>query len=278
MANVVYLCTNIYVPLTQSNMSAEESDQDEYIPEDEQEDDGDFIPKRGTSAIVAKRKRKASLTNTSPAKGAKKRTAQQRRMIIDSTTANTESPWKCSNCGKSDFKTSQAYGGHVRCCHARTITETTITLTPAPLIPNRKQLSEYNFSLTASLELFEASEADVQKQMIGNGKRPIAVGNVGIRCSFCAMNKIMTAGSITYPHQLKFLPHDCFVMAKRHLLGNCKAIPTEIQRRLESTKKSSLSQSLRKHFIGLPIYLNMIVEIFDLTDDGVRNGIRRRQT
>jgi hypothetical protein len=272
-------------------MSVEESDQDEYIPEDAQEDGEDFI-QEGV-ATVAKRKRKAASTNESPAK-LPNRTVYScskcgRTDFLSATgseyhqgrcdgTRNPKGPWKCSNCGKSDFSTSQAFSGHARCCHPRTITDTSITLTPASLIPNRKQLSDYNFSLTASLELFESSEADVKKQMIGNGKRHIAVGNVGIRCSFCAMNNNMTAGSITYPHQLKFLPHDCYVMAKRHLLGNCKAIPKEIQQRLSSTKKSSVSQSMRTNFIGLPLYFNMIVEAFDLTDDGVSDGIRRRNT
>lgn len=259
----------------------DDDDDEEYIDEDERS-----IQKRG------RKSEKSMSTSKSKSQGTKEEyscSMCHRTDFLSPTgfahhqsrcdgTRNSTGPWTCSNCGKNDFSTSQAYGGHARCCHPReSVTETSISLAPKSLMAERARLSEFNFCLTASLELFEASNADVEKQLIGNGRRHILLGNVGIRCSFCAMSHTMSTGAITYPHHLKPLPHNCYVMVQRHLLGNCTAIPDSIRKRLVETKKSSINHSMKKNALGLPFYLNMIIEKFKLTDDGKRNGIRRSE-
>lgn len=190
---------------------------------------------------------------------------------------NPDGPWECTICGKNTFLTSQAFGGHWRCCNkGSSVTQAALSLRPEALQADRDKLSDFNKLITESIELFEASSTDVATQRIGNGRRAIELGNVGLRCRHCAELGVMTIGSIAYTNELKPLPHNMYTMVKRHLLETCKNVSEELRSTLLIAKKSSTSQSMTRGRIGLPAYLRTLITHFGLTDDGKKDGVRRR--
>lgn len=220
------------------------------------------------------------------------------------TTQNPKGPWKCPTCGRDSFLTSQAFGGHYRCCHrvqrrpggegngggVVMMTPTCLSLgrgyhdnnndddsstcSTSPMEVARLKLSNFNKLVLECIELFEASQSDVNVQVTANGKRHISVGNVGIRCVHCARNDTLPVGSTTYTSDLKTLPHAMYVMVQRHLLATCAHIDDDMKRQLRETKKNSTSQSMTKGNIGLPAYLRLLAEKCGLTDDDKKLGVR----
>lgn len=189
---------------------------------------------------------------------------------------NPHGPWLCSICGKTEFTTSQAFAGHWRCCNKGSIvTEATLSLLPPEYRTAAGQLSDFNQLVTSCIELFEATKSDCEKQNVGNGRRKVSVGNLGIRCRHCAKQGVMTIGSTAYTSDLKTIPHNIYVMVQRHLFQTCKSVSKHLKTELETTKKDSTSQSVKKGGLGLPTYLRMLNDHFKLTDDGKRDGVRR---
>ena len=190
---------------------------------------------------------------------------------------NSKGPWKCSICGRDNFSTSQAFSGHWRCCNKGShVTQLSLSLQPEVLRDEFAKLSDFNKLILGSMEFFEASESDVDKQVAGNGRRNIEVGNIGIRCKECVQTGVLTVGSISYTNDLKTLPHNMYVMTKRHLLGNCPNVVPTLRFELERSKKCSTSQSMTKGALGLPSYLRRLIASYELTDDGKANGVRRQ--
>jgi hypothetical protein len=191
---------------------------------------------------------------------------------------NSKGPWKCAICGRDKFSTSQAFSGHWRCCNKGDhITQSDLCLQPEVLSDEFAKLSDFNRLILGSMEFFEASESDVIKQMVGNGRRSIEFGNVGIRCKSCVQVGVLTVGSISYTNDLKTMPHNLYVMTKRHLLGNCPNVIPSLRSDLKRSKKCSTSQSMKKGAVGLPTYLRLLNTCYELTDDGKANGVRRRK-
>ena len=193
--------------------------------------------------------------------------------------SNAKGPWKCSVCGKNKFSTSQAFAGHWRCCNkGRNVTKSSLSLRPDAFHNEYLKLSDFSQIITDSIELFAATESDVEKQAVGNGRRKIEVGNIGIRCRHCARVGVLTVGSISYPNDLKTVPHNMYSMAKRHLMGNCHNVSYDLQQRLQLSKQCSTSQSMQKGAIGLPAYVRILIGYLDLTDDGKTKGVHQKKT
>jgi hypothetical protein len=152
----------------------------------------------------------------------------------------------------------------------------TMSLHPEYLHSSWEKLSDFNQHLTNCIELIEATTIEVNRQARRNRRRPIDVGNIGIRCIYCAQHKVDTIGSTTYADSVKTLPHNMYVMVSRHLLVTCPYIPKIPRSNLLNTKHNSLSQTMTLGHIGLPAYLRMLQDEFGLEDIGHANGVRVR--
>ena len=187
--------------------------------------------------------------------------------------------WTCSVCGRNDFRCSQALGSHLNSCREggdNSVTQEKFSLKPTLLTERISILSSFNQLVTKSIELFEAAENDVERQNRGCGKRRIQVGDVGIRCKYCANSNKMTSGSIHYASNLKLLHANIYVMADRHLLKNCPSIDADQREEMRTTKKSTTRESMSAGRIGLPVYLKDVIAHFSLTDNGATDGVRRQ--
>jgi hypothetical protein len=192
-------------------------------------------------------------------------------------SSNPNGPWNCKICGRSSFSTSQAFAGHIRCCNkGQNVSQTIVSMRPPALETQRILLSDFNRLVTEALELFEATESDMAKQIVGSGRRRIEAGNVGIRCVHCARAGVLTSGSIAYTYSLKTLAHNMGGMVTRHLLKSCQNMDPTLRHRMCQVRKTTLRESMSKGRIGLPAYMHLLATEFDLTDYGERNGVWRR--
>lgn len=149
-----------------------------------------------------------------------------------------------------------------------------VSLRPLCLEAKRNLLSDFNVLVTESIELIEVSTDDVEKLQLGNRrKHHPRIGDVGIRCVYCAAKGIQPTGSNIYPQSLKTLPHNMYNMVVRHLMESCKNIPCSTQKRLINDKKKTTSQSMEKERIGLPVYLKLLTSEYGLADRGSNEGI-----
>lgn len=182
----------------------------------------------------------------------------------------------CRNCGKTGFCTGQALYSHQLACHKGSMVGLCVSLRPPSLNDSRIQLSEFNWKVTEAIELIEVSPEDISElaKTVQRGRTP-RVGDIGIRCVYCARKGIQPAGSNVYPKTLKSLPHNMYNLVVRHLLGSCQNIPKATQDELSENKTRTTKQSMMKDRIGLPVYLQMLTELFALTDLGEAQGIRR---
>jgi hypothetical protein len=210
---------------------------------------------------------------------------------------------KCPVCGKQGFATSQAYGAHRRCCYVISASSpmkserkeieagdegevvtsgdqaSSLRLMPSCLKSAWVRLSDFNKAITQCIELVEATAEEATLQAGRNRRRLVNVGDIGIRCIYCAENGKYTVGSTTYPDNLKTLPHNLYTMVARHFLspkgaGCCPYIPASQQTALIKAKPNSLSQSARTGGIGLPAYLRMLEKEFGLVNYGQKGGVR----
>jgi len=190
--------------------------------------------------------------------------------------SNASGPWKCAACGKRDFVSSSGFASHRDCCLKEGLSGASVSLHPACLESKRGLLSDFNFLVTESIELVEVSSEDAGR-IPPRLSRKIApkVGDIGIRCVYCAAKGIQPAGSNMYPRKLKNLAHTMYNLVTRHLMSSCQNIPKSIQKQLKQDRKKTTSQSMMKDRIGLPVYLQLLSNEFGLTDDdGESGGIR----
>ena len=75
---------------------------------------------------------------------------------------------------------------------------------PLSMSCDRKNLSDYQFLIRLQLEVFEATEADVNDNRQGRKKKTIE-GQVGIRCRHCASVPLRYRGkgAVYFPTRLK---------------------------------------------------------------------------
>jgi hypothetical protein len=97
--------------------------------------------------------------------------------------------------------------------------------------------SQYQVVIRKCIELFEAHEADVHSNAQGRN-RPVVLGQVGIRCRFCAAvpPKERCKGAMYYPSRLVGLYQAAQNLANSHLVGMCPFVPADIRDQLVSLK------------------------------------------
>ena len=180
----------------------------------------------------------------------------------------------CENCGKATFTTWQGFFSHQMSCHKSSFGNS-VSLRPSCLDEQRKRLSDFNWKLTEAIELIEVAPDDINElaKTKQRGRTP-KVGDIGIRCVYCARKGTQPAGSNVYPTKLKTLPHSMYNLVVRHLIQCCQNIPKNLRGELIQDKKITTSQSMEKGRIGLPVYLQMISDEFGLADCGQTVGVR----
>jgi hypothetical protein len=98
-------------------------------------------------------------------------------------------------------------------------------------------LSQYQCLLRKQLELFQASEIDVQSNAQGRN-RPVTLGQVGIRCRHCSTwpPTVRARGSTYYPAKLERLYQAAQNMATSHLHKMCHLVPENVREELNKMK------------------------------------------
>jgi hypothetical protein len=88
------------------------------------------------------------------------------------------------------------------------------------------ELSSYQCLVRKQIELFEATEADLNASAQGRNK-PIILGQVGIRCRHCATfpPAQRAKGAVYFPSQLKGLYQTAQNMSNEHILKDCREVP-----------------------------------------------------
>ena len=91
-------------------------------------------------------------------------------------------------------------------------------------------LSEYQIFLRKQIEFFEADKADVNTATPGR-KKPVALGQVGIRCKHCANVPIphRKAAAVYFPSRLKGLYQACQNIGSTHLRNSCPNLPDSLK-------------------------------------------------
>eukprot|EP00529_Nitzschia_sp_RCC80_P019265 CAMPEP_0113512596 /NCGR_PEP_ID=MMETSP0014_2-20120614/39420_1 /TAXON_ID=2857 /ORGANISM="Nitzschia sp." /LENGTH=509 /DNA_ID=CAMNT_0000408957 /DNA_START=51 /DNA_END=1580 /DNA_ORIENTATION=- /assembly_acc=CAM_ASM_000159 len=94
-------------------------------------------------------------------------------------------------------------------------------------------LSEYQCLVRKQIEIFEATQQDVESSAKGRN-RPIVLGQVGIRCRHCTalLPKNRTRGATYFPAKLSGLYQAAQSMASGHLCGHCGHIPKDLREEL----------------------------------------------
>jgi hypothetical protein len=118
------------------------------------------------------------------------------------------------------------------------------------------------------VELFTATKDDVTTPSKGK-RKPIRVGQVGIRCPHChnddETSKAKERGSIYYPTSIASIYNATMNLLQRHL-HNCNAVPPEIRRRYETLKADDArSGTSKKYWIESALKLGLVD-----TDQGIR--------
>ncbi len=114
-------------------------------------------------------------------------------------------------------------------------------------------LSPYQCLVRKQIQLFEASEADINATAQGRN-RPIIVGQVGIRCIHCGRLPIerRARGAVYFPSTLMSTYQTAQNMANSHLMKDCREIPKCIRDALIRVRlrENSESQNTRKSAFG----------------------------
>ena len=94
-------------------------------------------------------------------------------------------------------------------------------------------LSKYQCLLRKQLEFFEATKDDVQWNAQGRNK-PIVLGQVGIRCRYCAQLPAWSRarGAVYYSSSLVGLYQAAQNLSKNHFSNHCRLLPEPARRHL----------------------------------------------
>ena len=99
------------------------------------------------------------------------------------------------------------------------------------------------------VEVFTASEAEVAAPSKGK-RKPIQVGQVGIRCPHCHSadnTKARERGSVYYPTTIASIYNATMNLLQRHL-HSCTAVPGDIMRRYETLKADDARSGTSKRY------------------------------
>jgi len=120
---------------------------------------------------------------------------------------------------------------------------------PLGLDDDKYWLSELQVYMRANFaESFGATEEDIAAPMHGRNK-PIALGQVGIRCMHCKFENPAERGqqATSYPSLISGIYNSVQQMLRLHL-DCCQSMPLEIRAKIEALKVSSSSRGGRKQY------------------------------
>ena len=138
---------------------------------------------------------------------------------------------------------------------------------PVPLFLDADEdtLSEYQCLLRKQIELFEASQDDIQRSAQGRNT-PISLGQVGIRCRHCAvagnLSTVQLRGSIYFSQTIDGIYQIAQNMSKVHFCGRCPRTPEPVKRRLSELR------SLNQRAPGGKAYWTAAVKALGVYEDG----------
>lgn len=104
---------------------------------------------------------------------------------------------------------------------------------PLALPCDEEHLSEYQILVRKQLEIFSADDNDLQAGTQGR-KKPVVMGQVGVRCVHCADLPIRQRGrgAIYYPTKLSGIYQAAQNMATTHLAESCHLVPDTVKTEL----------------------------------------------
>lgn len=126
------------------------------------------------------------------------------------------------------------------------------------------------------VEVFTATESDVSTPSKGK-RKPIQVGQVGIRCPHCRVydsstgtNKMRERGSVYYPTTIASIYNATMNLLQRHL-HNCPSVPDDVMRRYETLKADDArSGTSKRYWIESALSLGLVD-----TPNGIRHSALR---
>jgi hypothetical protein len=112
-------------------------------------------------------------------------------------------------------------------------------------------LSPYQCLVREQIDLFEATEADIQRSAQGRN-RAIVLRQVGIRCRHCGKlpSKKRARGAVFFPSQLIGLYQTAQNLANSHLVKDCFEIPKATREDLLRIRQKELGGKTRKSAYG----------------------------
>lgn len=157
------------------------------------------------------------------------------------------------------------------------INRSSLSLTPPHLADRAGCLSDFGQLVVHSLELYQVQASDLPR-LPTNGRTIVREGNIGIRCVYCARQSSLSIGSTLFPGSRKLVSIGLYRMADLHLISQqCPHTTATVRVQLQATKVDSTRQSMSKGRIGLPTYLQEVMDYYDLVEDPTANGVRRRE-
>ena len=110
-------------------------------------------------------------------------------------------------------------------------------------------LSEYQCLVRKQIELFEATEEDVESNAQGRN-RPIVLGQVGIRCRHCTTlpPKQRSRGAIYYPSKLPGIYQAAQNLAVAHLGEHCQHVPDDLRATLSQLRERKSAAGCGKRY------------------------------
>ena len=151
-----------------------------------------------------------------------------------------------------------------------TVTETKMSNGPFAMMPNPLPLAMacdkdwltplHCFVRRHCVQVFTATSTDVATPSKGK-RKPIHVGQVGIRCPHCHHDeeaKARERGSVYYPTTIASIYNATMNLLQRHL-HNCASVPEEIMRRYETLKADDArSGTSKKYWVESALSLGLV--------------------
>jgi hypothetical protein len=112
-------------------------------------------------------------------------------------------------------------------------------------------LSPYQCLVRKQIEVFQATELSLQDKSQGRN-RSIVLNQIGIRCRHCGRlpGKYRAKGAVFFPSQLDGLYQTAQNMANKHLLHDCREMPTAIREDLCRVRLTEKGSKTRKSAYG----------------------------
>lgn len=115
------------------------------------------------------------------------------------------------------------------------------------LLPNDKALlSDYQILIRESLEFFEVQASDMLSSVPGR-KKNVEVGQVGIRCRYCAHRPAhwKGRGAVYFPGNLASVYQAAQNMASNHLLKACEELPADVNEKFAAARQKQKEETRR---------------------------------